>query len=393
MSSPRIYLDNAATSWPKPDAVYQAIDDWQRRNGAAYARGVSSAADETRAMVDRARRGVATLLGESDPSRLVFTSSGTDSLNLALLGLLRDGDHVVATVCEHNAVLRPLDWLASGEATVRISVSYVGCDAEGVVDPSEVEAAISDSTRLVAVTHASNVTGAVQPIEAIARMARERGALTLIDAAQTLGRWPLDVKTLGADLIAAPGHKGLLGPLGTGVLWIREGLEEALSPLRFGGAASGGDRLEHPTRLPDKFEAGNLNVPGLAGLAAGVEHVLESGVAAIQAKLAAGRRQIAEGLGLIPGVTLYGPNDPARQAGVVSFSVEGYDPHELATLLAAVAGVECRAGLHCVPRLHAAFGTDKFGGLVRFSPGESTTEQQIAAAVEAVRQLASNPPA
>ena len=251
---------------------------------------------------------------------------------------------------------------------------------------------LARSTRLVAVTHASNVTGAVQPVEAIAKLARERGVLTLVDAAQTLGRWPLDVSTLGADLVAAPGHKGLLGPLGTGVLWIREGLGETLRPLRYGGAASGGDRLEHPTRMPDKYEAGNLNVPGLAGLAAGVEHVLEAGVAAIQAKLAVGRRQIAAGLASVPNVSLYGPSDPSQQAGVVSFSVEGYDPHELATLLAAVAGVECRAGLHCAPRLHAALGTDTLGGLVRFSPGESTTPDQIDQAVEAVRMLATRPP-
>ncbi|QDT68373.1 putative cysteine desulfurase [Planctomycetes bacterium MalM25] len=392
MPAPRIYLDNAATSWPKPEAVYRAVDGWQRRVGAAYARGVSSAADETRALVDRARRGVATLLGESDPSRIAFTSSGTDSLNLALFGLLRDGDHVVATVCEHNAVLRSLDRLASGEGPIRIEVTYVECDAEGAVEPQAIDAAIREATRLVTVIHASNVTGAVQPIEAIAAAARERGVRVLVDAAQTLGRWPLDVKRLGADLVAAPGHKGLLGPLGTGVLWMRPGVEHDLCPLRYGGAASGGDQLGMPTTAPDRYEAGNLNVPGLAGLAAGVEHALEAGVEKTQSQLAAGRRLIAEGLATIPGVTLYGPSDPARQAGVVSFSVEGYDPHEFATLLASVAGVECRAGLHCAPRLHEALGTKPRGGLVRFSPGASTTEEEIVAAVEAVRTLASDTP-
>lgn len=392
MSAPRIYLDNAATSWPKPEAVYRAVDDWQRRVGAAYARGVSSAADETRALVDRTRRGVATLLGESDPSRIAFTSSGTDSLNLALFGLLRDGDHVVTTVCEHNAVLRPLDRLASGAGPIRIEVTYVECDAEGAVRAEAIDAAIRGTTRLVAVTHASNVTGAVQPTEAITAAARERGVRVLVDAAQTLGRWPLDVKRLGADLLAAPGHKGLLGPLGTGVLWVREGLEKDLQPLRYGGGASGGDRLAMPETAPDCYEAGNLNVPGLAGLAAGVEHVLETGVATVQSQLAAGRRQIADALEAIPGVTLYGPNDPAKQAGVVSFSVEGYDPHEFATLLASVAGVECRAGLHCAPRLHESLGTRSRGGLVRFSPGASTTTDEIAAVVEAVRTLASDTP-
>lgn len=388
----RLYLDNAATSWPKPEAVYQAVDDWQRRVGAAYARGTSAAADESRAIVDRARRGIATLLNEPDPRRVLFANSGTDALNTALFGWLRDGDHVVTTVCEHNAMLRPLHWLASGKSEIQIEVTHVGCDADGRVDPNAVAEAIRPNTRLAAVVHASNVTGTVQPIEAIAAETRKRGVRLLVDAAQSLGRWPIDVAKLGADLLAAPGHKSLLGPLGTGTLWIASGIENELRPLRHGGAASGGELLELPNALPDRYEAGNLNLPGLAGLAAGVEHVLEQGINKVQSQLAVGRRQLAEGLASIPAVTLYGPSDTAQQAGVVSFSVEGYDPQEMAALLATIAGIDCRAGLHCAPRLHAALGTVERGGLVRFSPGTETTAAEIDTAVEAVRQLAESAP-
>jgi cysteine desulfurase/selenocysteine lyase len=385
---PRIYLDNAATSWPKPEAVYNAVDDWQRRVGASYARGTSAAADETRAIVDRARRGVATLLGESDPRRVVLTSGGTDSLNLAIFGLVRPGDHVVATVCEHNAVLRPLQQLSDSHG---VETTWVGCDTRGLVDADKVVAAMRPETRLVVMIQASNVTGAIQPVEQVAAETKSSGVRLLIDAAQSLGRIPIDVKRLGADLIAAPGHKGLLGPLGTGVLWLGPGVEQDLQPLHYGGAASGGDRLEMPDAVPDRYEAGSLNMPGIAGLAAGVEQVLAAGVETIRQQIAKARQRLAEGLAAIDGVTIYGPSDPALQAGVVSFAVEGYDPHELASLLASVAGVECRAGLHCAPRLHRALGTDTLGGLVRFSPGVTTSDSDLDAAIEAVRQFAQSP--
>lgn len=390
---PRIYLDNAATSWPKPESVYAAVDDWQRRVGASYARGTSAAAGETRKTVDRARRRVATFLGESDARRVVFTAGGTDSINLASLGLLRDGDHVVATVCEHNAVLRVLASLDGSNGSASVETTFVGCDNQGIVDADAVTEAIRPNTRMVAMMHASNVTGAVQPIEAVAEVTRARGVRLLVDAAQTLGRWPIDVGALGADLVAVPGHKGLLGPLGVGVLWLGRGVEEELRPLRFGGAANGGESLTQPTILPDKFEAGSLNVPAIAGLAAGIEHVAEVGVEAIRQRVFALRHRLDEELAGIDGVRVYGPSEPDRQAGVVSFSAKGYDPHELAMLLAQIAGVESRAGLHCAPRLHAALGTAEQGGLVRLSPGSMTTDAEIDAAIAAVDQLVCNAPA
>lgn len=388
---PRIYLDNAATSWPKPESVYKATDDWQRRIGASYARGTSAAADEARTLVDRARRGVADLLGESDSRRLVFTAGGTDSINLALRGMLRDGDHVVTTVCEHNAVLRTLASLDGAAGAPKVETTFIDCDKFGIVEAELVIKAIRPNTRVVAMVHASNVTGALQPVEAVAQVTRSRGVHLLVDAAQTIGRWPIDIHQLGADLIAAPGHKGLLAPLGIGVLWIRSGLEEELRPLRFGGVASGGEWLTQPTTLPDKYEAGSLNMPAIAGLSAGVEHLSTVGIDAVRQRVHTLRDQLAVGLAGIEGVRLYGPRERELQAGVVSFSAAGYDPQELAMLLTTVAGVESRAGFHCATRLHTALGTAEQGGLVRFSPGFMTTNAEVAAAIAAVSHLISTP--
>ena len=263
----RIYLDNAATSWPKPEAVYRAVDDYQRRLGAPAGRGSYSEAAETERIVGSCRQKIAQLLGASDPSRIIFTLNGTDSLNLALHGLLRPGDHVVTTVCEHNSVLRPLRFLAEQR---QVSATYVGCDGQGFVSPDDIRRAITPHTRLIALVHVSNVTGAIQPVEEVGRIAAEHGQTYLIDAAQSLGYVPIDVRRLGCHLLAAPGHKGLLGPLGTGVLYVAPGVEQQLLPLRQGGTGTRSDEDIQPTSLPDRYEAGNLNVPGIAGLAAGV---------------------------------------------------------------------------------------------------------------------------
>lgn len=387
----RIYLDNAATSWPKPDTVYYAVEDFQRRVGASMGRSVYDAAAESARIVDRAREGIASFIGEPDASRIIFTANGTESLCTAIFGLLREGGHVVTTVCDHNSVLRPLHALSTGVRGVPIvETTHVGCDAEGIVDAEEVAAAIRPDTRLVAIIHSSNVTGAVQPIEAIAKHVHEKGSLLLVDVAQTLGRWPVNVGSFGADIIATPGHKGLLGPLGTGFLWMRPGLESQIFPLRYGGTGSMSDSLEQPDKLPFRYESGSLNMPGIVGLAAGVEHLLSVGVVSQQRQIGAVTDQLRTGLSEIEGVQLYGPADLSRQAGVVSFTMAGYDPQEVAMLLASLAGVECRAGLHCAPLMHKALGTFP-AGTVRFTPGATTSPEQITKTIEAVKQLAATP--
>lgn len=381
----RIYLDNAATSWPKPEEVYAAVDRYQREVGAAAGRGGYRQAIHAQRTVDDARRGVATLLGVADPTRIVFGANGTDVLNLAIHGLLRGGDHVVTTVCEHNSVLRPL---ADAARTLGVEVTHVDCDGASYVDPGDVERALTAQTKLVVVTHASNVTGAIQPVAEIARAAHAAGAKVLVDAAQTAGHVPINVVDLGVDLLAASGHKGLLGPLGTAVLYVKPGLEQELQPLRQGGTGLHSRLDRQPDELPQRYEAGNLNTPALAGLAAAARFLQAKTVEAGAAHERALVRRLCNGLKAIPDVRLVGPSDAQPRSPVVSFSVEGYDPQDFAAVLDGSFDVECRAGLHCAPRMHAALGTIDRGGLVRLSPGWSTTMEQIDKALAAIEAIA-----
>lgn len=387
MNEPRrIYLDNAATTWPKPEAVYEAVDRYQREIGSPNGRSGYREALDANAIVERARQGVAEVLGAEDPLQVAFGFSGTDVLNLAIRGLVRPSDHVVTTVCDHNSVLRPLRALAE---TAEVEVSYVPCDGEGFVSPDDVRAALQPNTRLVAVVHASNVTGAVQPIAAIGRIVREHGALFLVDAAQSLGHLPLDVSTFDLDLVAAPGHKGLLGPLGTGVLYMRPGVEEELEPLRYGGTGSRSDEDRQPEELPDKFEPGNHNLLGLAGLAAACEFLAKRSVAALHEHHTALTSRLLERLQTIDGVTIHGPQSTANRTSVVSITVDGYNPQELAAVLESARRIQCRAGLHCAPRMHAALGTTAAGGTLRLSPGYSTTLDEIDAVAATLEDVAS----
>ncbi|HEV3005932.1 MAG TPA: aminotransferase class V-fold PLP-dependent enzyme, partial [Pirellulales bacterium] len=278
-SRPRIYVDQAATSWPKPESVYRAVERYQRENGAAAGRGSYAEAVEAAQAVEAARRAVARFIGADDRRHIVFTFNGTDSLNLAIHGTLASGGHVVTTVAEHNSVLRPLTAL---EASGRVEVERVGCGPSGIVDPDDVRRALRGDTKLVVLTHASNVTGALQPAAEIGRMTRRHGALFLLDAAQTLGEMPLAVDILEVDLLAAPGHKGLLGPLGTGLLFVRPGVEDRLASLRQGGTGSFSDEDWQPQALPDRYESGNLNVPGIVGLAAGLAWLEEQGLESVR---------------------------------------------------------------------------------------------------------------
>jgi cysteine desulfurase/selenocysteine lyase len=381
----RIYLDNAATSWPKPVAVYDAVDAYQRENGAPAGRSGYSEAIDANLVVEQARRGVSEFIGERNPQQVVFTYSGTDSLNLAIRGVLRPGDHVVTTVCEHNSVLRPLRALAD-EAGV--DVTFVPGNETGFVSPQAVREALRPSTRLVAVIHASNVTGAIQPIEDIGALVRRHGALFLVDAAQSLGHVPIDVADSEIDLLAAPGHKGLLGPLGVGVLWIRSGIEERVRPLRYGGTGTQSEDEVQPADLPARFESGNHNVPGLAGLAAATAFLKKRSIAAIAAHHERLTARLLEAFRSINGLTIHGPQTAERRTSVVSVTLDGYDPQELAALLEASHGVQCRAGLHCAPRMHGALGTTAGGGTLRLSAGAFTTDDEIDAAAAALREAA-----
>jgi cysteine desulfurase family protein len=384
----RVYLDNAATSWPKPEGVYQAVDDYLRNVGAPAGRAGYAEAVEVGSLVADARRQIARLLGVDDPRRVIFGLNGTDALNLAIHGLLADGDHVVTTDVEHNSVLRPL---AAWELTRRITVTRVPCDDRGVVDPAAIGQALKQKTRLVAVSHASNVTGAVQDVAAIARLAHDAGALVLCDAAQTVGHVAVDMAALGVDLLAASGHKGLLGPLGTGVLAIAAHVPSQLASVRQGGTGTESESELQPDALPSKYESGNLNVAGIAGLRAGIAYLAERGIA----NIAEHGRQLTDllltGLAEIAAVRVVGPRESAARVPLVSIVVEGYDPQEMALALDASCRVQVRAGLHCAPRVHERVGALAGGGTVRLSLGPFTTAEDIEIACRAVADLAASP--
>jgi cysteine desulfurase / selenocysteine lyase len=382
---PRIYLDNAATSWPKPESVYEAVDRYQRHLGVAAGRSAYREANEVERMIEQTRRQLAAWIGAPQPQRIIFTCNGTDSLNLALHGLLRPGDHVVSSVVEHNSVLRPLRHL---EQTRDVRVTRVACDAQGVVDPDDVQAAIRPATRLITLIHASNVTGALQPIEQVAQIAKNHQVLLLVDGAQSVGHLPVDVQSLGADLLAAPGHKALLGPLGTGFLYVGPGVEPILLPVRQGGTGTQSEQDLQPDSLPDRYEVGNHNVPGILGLGAGLAFLQQQGIETLRHHEQSLTERLLDGLRELPGVTLHGPTDLERRVGVVSVTVDGWEPQELAMTLDTACRIQARAGFQCAPLLHRAIGTASRGGTVRFSLGVFNTQQHVDAAVRAVSELA-----
>jgi cysteine desulfurase / selenocysteine lyase len=398
----RIYLDNAATSWPKPEPVYAAVDRYSRDNGAPAGRSAYAQAGEVDAAIATARGRLARLIGATSSSQIIFTASGTDALNIAIHGLLRPGDHAICTAADHNSVLRPLRHL---ETHGQITVTRVPCDAAGRVNPDEIRRALRTNTRLVAMTHASNVTGAIQPAAEVGSIVHKHGAKFLVDAAQTAGHMPVSVDALHADLLAAPAHKGLLGPLGTGFLYIRPAVENELQSIRQGGTGTRSDDDRQPDSLPDKFEVGNHNVLGLIGLAAALEWLENRGVEKIQAHEQLLAARLFSGLRQIPGVTVFGPpktvgwvesakthhsapTESSTAVGVVSISIAGYDPQEAAAALDANFGVQVRAGLHCAPLMHQSLGTLTDGGTVRFSLGAFNTEDEIDAALSSVAKLA-----
>jgi len=356
--SSRIYLDNAATSWPKPEAVYQAVDDFQRNLGAAAGRGAYASAQTSDRLVTNLRAGIRRLFEAPDETDVVFMQNGTDALNLCLFGLLQPGDHVITSVAEHNSVIRPLARLANERD---VSVTYLSCESDGILLPATVAGAIQPNTRLIAITHASNVTGAVQPIHDIATLARDNGALTLVDAAQTAGHIPISLSRMPIDMLATSGHKGLWGPFGTGVVCLAAGLAEKIHPSRLGGTGVRSESVEPPPSGPERFETGNLNMAGLAGLAAAVAQLLESGT------------QHQERM-----------QQPQR-VGLVAFDLDGYDCHEVASILDSAFQIEVRAGLHCAPQMHAALCSR---GTTRASWSSFTKDGEILRLAEALQQIA-----
>lgn len=376
-----IYLDNAATSFPKPESVYQAIEKFMRQGGGSPSRGSYQKAQESERIFVRLRTKLAQLLGVSDPSSLIFTPNSTDALNLAVKGYLRDGDHVVVTDLEHNALLRPL-WRM--RQTRGIEWTVVKSNSRGEVSADEMIRAITPKTRLVACVHASNVLGTLQPVQEIARRTRELGIAFLVDGSQTAGAYPLNIDEMGIDMFAFTGHKSLLGPTGTGGLVIRSGID--LEPLREGGTGSQSESLEQPMTRPEKYESGTPNMFGLAGLLAGVEYLQATGVENIRKHEVNLNRILMEKLKSIDGVVVLGPEAEAKVA-ITSISFNALDTAEVGQMLGKKFGIMVRTGLHCSPLIHESMGT-KGQGTVRFSVGWATTEQEVELAAKAVKEIA-----
>ena len=377
----RIYLDNAATSFPKRPGVVEAMDRYHRECGAPVGRGAIGKPSMSNGAWIAAADWRPMFSGAAAPERVVFAFNGTDALNLAILGICRPGDHVVTSVLEHNSVLRPLRYLSDQR---QVHVSYVSPESDGRISPVRIREALRPETRLVALTHASNVTGTIQPIEDVAEVLRDSNALYLVDAAQTAGHLKLNAAFAGIDLLACSGHKGLGGPLGTGLLYIRPGLEQELVPLRFGGTGSHSEQDIQPAELPDRYESGNHNAPGIVGLEAALEHVAAQDFAEVRGHELQLTGRLIEELRSISGVTVHVNAGIEQQLGVVSISVPGFEPQVLAALLDQEFGVQTRAGLHCAPLAHQWLGTLETGGTVRFSLGYATTEDEIASAATAV---------
>ena len=385
----RIYLDNAATSWPKPESVYCAVTHAMRELGAPAGRGTYAEATEVERLLRETRHETARLLGAADSRSVIFTANGTDSLNLAIHGMLRPGDHVVTSMAEHNSTLRPLKQAQEHQG---VTVTRVPCNGEGLVNPDDIRAAIQPHTKMIALVHVSNVTGAIQPVIEVGKIAADHQICYLVDAAQSLGHLPFDLEATQADLVAAPGHKGLLGPLGSGILYIHPKRESELLPIRQGGTGTQSETDAHPDTLPDRFESGNHNVPSLLGLRAGIAYLTDRGVTTICHHEQQLTERLRQGLREIKGLQIYGPQNALQRAGVVSLRIDGYEPQELALLLDSHHRIQARAGFHCAPLVHKQIGTNQHGGTLRLSVGAFTTTAEIDTTVEAIGDIAAAHP-
>ena len=402
-TAPRRYFDNAATSFPKPESVARAMLDYATGLGASPGRGAYAESRASAEILTRCRRAIGDLINLPSPDHVVFTLNTSDALNLAIRGIAepiaRAGHrpHLVTTAMDHNSVLRPFNALAK---RIGAEVTFVEVEQDtGIVDPADIAVAMRTNTSLVAVVHASNATGTIQPVAEIGRLCRERDVPFLVDAAQSLGHIPVDMDALRVDLLAAPGHKGLLGPLGTGFLAIRPGIERRLDTVREGGTGSVSELDTHPDALPDKYEAGSHNTIGIAGLLAGVEHILDRGIETIAAHERALIERFLARIGapadLPPGLRLLGPQTADHRVGVLSVTLDAVTPDELASTLEHEFGVLTRAGIHCAPHAHRTMRTDQasvsspdHAGATRFSLGPFLAPHDVDHAAASLRTIA-----
>lgn len=378
-----IYLDNAATSFPKPPAVAEAMLRYTREVGASVNRGVYASAQDAEMTTLLLREGLCRLLGHSDPAYCVLTPGNTLGLNMILRGWLRPGDHCLVSSVEHNAVMRPLQDLAA----MGVAFDRVPCGGDGRLEAEDVRRMLRPSTRLVLLAHASNVGGAVQDAAAVGAICREHGVPFALDAAQTAGHWEIDFEGWGLSALSVPGHKGLMGPGGIGALLLSPEFARALTPIITGGTGSASDLEIQPPYMPDRFESGTPNLPGIYGLQAAVEFLEETGIAALREHETALTGRMLARLREIPGIRLAGPWETEDRVGVVSVDFRDVDNAVAAERLEREYGILTRCGLHCAPAAHRTLGTFPRGA-VRFSVGWFTTPEEVDAASSAVAEIA-----
>lgn len=379
-----IYLDNSATTFPKPDVVYDFMCNFYRKHGVNPGRSGFDAAIETEEVVYNTRKMLAELVGGKDPNRLTFSYNASDSLNMILQGIAEKGDHVVTTMLEHNSVLRPLHHL---QLNGLIETEHVSFDNKGYLHPDDVKKALKKNTKMVVVNHSSNVIGTVQPIAEIGKICKEAGVLFIVDASQSIGAIPIDMVAMGIDVVVFTGHKCLMGPTGIGGSYVMEGVP--VKYTRYGGTGVRSAQQTHLEEFPYRLECGTLNLVGVAGLNAGVKWVLEQGIESLHHKEIMLWDKLRLGLQEIPNVITYCADDIYNQNPVLSFNIKGFESGDVGTMLDVDYNIACRTGLQCAPKVHEVLGTDKIHGTVRMSIGPFTTVEHIDAAIEAVGDIAS----
>ena len=375
-----VYFDNAATSYPKPPSVCDAINYTLQHVGANPGRGENALTRSANKIIFEARETIAEFFNIPNSRNIVFTSNGTEALNLALKGFLKPGDHVITSGMEHNSVIRPLNSLKNNG----VNVTIVQCDKQGKLNPDDVFKEIKENTRLIVITHASNVTGTILPVEEIGEIAKKKGIPLLVDAAQTAGTIPIDIVRNNISLLACPGHKSLLGPQGTGFLYISEELN--LKPLIEGGTGSNSELSEQPDFLPDRFQSGTLNSPGIAGLKAGIEFINKKSVQTIKEHEDKLSKAFINKLKEINPVCIYGPLSTKEKTSVVSFNINGKDSAEIATALDEKYQIMVRVGLHCSPYAHKTIGTFP-DGTIRASFSIFNTIEEVNYFIDSLKEI------
>jgi cysteine desulfurase family protein len=381
MTRELIYLDNAATTFPKPASVLNRMVETYLEMGVSPGRGSYDLAVEAEELVNSIRLKLANFFGAPDPNRVIITSNATDALNLILQGMLKPGDHVVSTQLEHNSVLRPLNHMHMKGI---IEYDLIPFDGKGFIDPGDIVNAIRPNTKLVIMCHASNVLGTVQPVREIGHLCAERGVPLFIDAAQSAGVIPIDMKSWSLAGVAFTGHKSLLGPTGIGGLALNQGIE--IEPTHFGGTGVDSKSMVHTETFPHRLEAGTLNLLGIIGISEALDFLGKEGIEAIHGREMELLRRLRDGLSLLKGINIFCAEDLSNHVGLLTVNVKGIDPEDVGAILDADFGIAAREGLHCAPLVHESLGTSPKGG-VRFSLGPFITEDDIGQTVAAMAEI------